>query len=214
MELHNTITDLERQIITLKEENSRFNSTEKDTSEKMEETYQSVKAQYNKTIQQLENEKKSLEEALKLANDGKVDESIKTQLIEAENNVAKILKLEKQIKELEDDIEDAKNEQEELRKKYNAKLQKERDKLDDLTSKNEQLQDDFKRTKDELTNHKKELNRKSKSIGLIQEILSAPKTGAKEIQKLYRAIDTFESFLKGPFLDCYSYLFEKHVFDV
>lgn len=250
--LQNMMADLEKQISSLKEENSKLlsDSQEKDKAiaEKIKETEESVRNQYDQLIQRFKGENKRLDEALKLATEGKINESIKMQLLEAEKSASNILELErdldelrqkhnsliqetgplcqdlertkaecskltKKIKELEEEVEDAEEEQESLEKKLKAKgveLQEMNVELDKSTRENKQLRSDLELRENELANRIDELKRKSRSIEFVQEILSAPETGAKDLKDLYRSIDFFESFLRGQFMDCNAYLYNTY----
>ena len=72
------------------------------------------------------------------------------------------------------------------------------------------MQTDLKQREDELADRIEELKRKSESIEFVQEILSAPETGAQDVKALYRSIDFFESFIKGQFMDCNAYLYNTY----
>lgn len=217
----NTIAELEKQASFLREENTRLQSdcNEKDkvAAEKIKETEKSLKSQYDNIIQQTKEENNRLDKALKLAIEGKLDESVKMQLIEAEKSAAKIHEMDKEhsrlikeVKRLENEIEEAEEEQESLERKLKAKgreLQEVTEKLDRSGRENKHLHDELEQSQNELTNRLDELKRKNDSIEFVQEILSAPETGEENIQNLYRTIDIFESFLRGRFMDCNAYLY-------
>ena len=208
-------------IKSLREENARLQSdcNEKDkvAAEKIKETEKSLKSQYDNIIQQTKEENNRLDKALKLAIEGKLDESVKMQLIEAEKSAAKIHEMDKEhsrlikeVKRLENEIEEAEEEQESLERKLKAKgreLQEVTEKLDRSGRENKHLHDELEQSQNELTNRLDELKRKNDSIEFVQEILSAPETGEENIQNLYRTIDIFESFLRGRFMDCNAYLY-------
>lgn len=48
------------------------------------------------------------------------------------------------------------------------------------------------------------------SLDFIQEILSAKEISTEDTQKLYKRINTFESFVKGSYLDLNSYLYNSY----
>ena len=207
-----------------------------------------LKENYDKLISQIQEEKINLENALNLAREGKIDESISAQLYEAKAALSKVSvlnneienlkqskkelldkqeplildlakykedcdKLSKKVKKLEDEIEDAEEEQEALEKKLKAKtneLQTVNDELDNEKKITKNLQNDLQNRTNELASTTEELNKKSDSIEFVQEILSAPETGANDVKALYKAIDFFESFLRGQFMDCNAYLYNTY----
>ena len=250
--LQNVIQDLEQRINSLKEENTgmyqAMAEAENTTASRIKEAEQILEDKYEQLLQRVKNENAHLDSALKLATEGKIEESIQEQLREAEKSIVAIRemeaqlvqlradhatllkeketllqdkesataecgKLSKQIKMLEDDIEEAEEEQEALEKKLKAKgreLQEVNEELDKSNRDNKRLQSDLEQRDNELANRIEELKRKSNSIEFIQEILSAPETGAQDVKAMYKAINFFESFIRGQFMDCNAYLYNTY----
>ncbi len=215
---------------------------------KLQESERALKEKYDILLQKIKEENLRLDSALKLATEGKIDESIKAQLASAEKSAltikemenelsslreqhasliaeketlrasfeesnAECSKLNKKIKKLEDEVEEAEEEQAELEKKLKGKtqeLQESREELEKFGRENKRLQSDLKQKEDELATRIEELKRKSGSIEFVQEILSAPEAGARDVKALYKSIDFFESFLKGQFMDCNAYLYNTY----
>ena len=211
------------------------------------ESEKTLKENYDRLISQIQEEKINLENALNLAREGKIDESISAQLNEAKAALSRVSilnneiedlkkskkelldkqeplmldlakykedcdKLSKKVKKLEDELEDAEEEQEALEKKLKVKtneLQTVNDELDNEKKITKNLQNDLQNRTNELASTTEELNKKNDSIEFVQEILSAPETGTKDIKALYKAIDFFESFLRGQFMECNAYLYNK-----
>lgn len=252
LELQNAIQELERMNSSLKAENSKLQSSvsayDETSKTKIKEAEQTLKEKYEKLLQGIKDENSRLDSALKLAAEGKVDESIIIKLKEAEKSAAVIKdlegqleelrrqhglliqeqeplradidrvkaecsKLSKQVKKLEDDIEEAEEENEAIEKKLKTKtqeLQAVNDELDKSTREKKHLQSELEQRENELENRIDELKRKNGSIEFVQEILSAPETGAQDVKAMYRAIDFFESFIKGQFMDCNAYLYNTY----
>lgn len=210
--------ELEARKNSLEEEKmnlvSKCHEQEESASQKILAAEANVKAQYDELMKKVKEENAHLEKAVKLAAEGKIDESIyeplRHQLEDSKTECAKLIK---KIKQLEDDIEEAEDEQEALNKKLKTKgveLQEANEHLDTLNREIKQLRDDLEKKEFELTNRIDELRRKSESIEFVQEILSASETGAKDVTALYKAIDFFESFLCGQFMDCNAYLYNTY----
>lgn len=244
-----TISALEHQNTTLKEDNKRLYAEIQENNlalaNKIKDAEEAVKREYDILLEQIKEENHRLDSALKLAAEGKIEDSIKAQLLEAEKTAKRLLemeenldtlrlqheslqkesaplrdeleasksecsKLNKKIKKLEEDLDEAEEEQESLEKKLKVKgteLQEANETIDKSSREIKQLHLDIEQLDNELTNRIDELKRKTGSIEFVQEILSAPETGAEDVKKLYRSIDFFESFLRGSFMDCNAYLF-------
>lgn len=187
---------------------------EKAANQKIAEAEANVKAQYDELIERIKEENARLENALKQAAEGNVDEAIYEPMRRSlEESKSECTKLIKKIKKLEDEVEEAEDEQEALEKKLKSKgaeLQEVNDQLENSLREIKSLRADLEQKEAELANRIDELKRKSGSIEFVQEILSAPETGAEDVKKLYRAIDFFESFLRGQFMDCNAYLYNTY----
>ena len=165
-----------------------------------------IESKYKALLKEANEQCAQLDEQLKNAIDGKIDNSFKEQLAQTEKLKKKIKDLEEEIEENEDDISD-------LKKKLHLKD-------DDIAELQNNLKTEQKNTnclKEELSslrqtldNKLEELTIKMESLDFIQEILSAKEISTGDTQKLYKRINTFESFVKGSYLDMNSYLYNSY----
>ncbi len=126
---------------------------------------------------------------------------------------AKCETMTKKIKKLEDEIDDAEEEQEALEKKLKNKtseLQESQDQLDKSNRENKRLAENLSQREDELANKIEELKRKNESIEFVHEILTAKEPSGQNIKKLNQSINYLESFIKGQFMDCNTYLYNTY----
>ena len=122
---------------------------------------------------------------------------------------AECLALDKKVKKLADDLEEAEDEQDELRDKIskkNKELQASKDELDEAERAKSKLKNELEERERELSDKINELKLKGSSIEFIQDILTARPSSQEDIKKLYKNIDFFESFIKGQYLDCVSFI--------
>lgn len=218
------VSDLEKQVESLRLENdalgSKLSETEDAVHDMLRKKEKVLKSEYEALLQQIKDENARLDAALKLASEGKIEESVQLQLLEAEKATktitdlsVKLKKLRTQYTELEEELDDAKDEQADLKKKLKSKtleLQSANEDLDKSTRDNKHLKSEIEQKDRELASRLDELSRKSESISFVQAILSARETGAQGIKALYRSIDFFESFLRGQFMDCNAYLYNTY----
>ena len=188
-------------------ENERLKTKLAETEKKLtnsvdlENELDKIESKYKALLKEANEQCAQLDEQLKNALDGKIDNSFKEQLAQTEKLKKKIEDLEEEIEENEDDISD-------LKKKLHLKD-------DDIAELQDNLKTEQKNTnclKEELSslsqtldNKLKELKIKMESLDFIQEILSAKEISTEDTQKLYKRISTFESFVKGSYLDLNSY---------
>ncbi len=176
----------------------------------------------NTTIQiaQLTEQKKKADKMLSEAQDriSTLTEQLKTAIAKGEvnpnnSNLEDINKLNKKIKELENELDDAEDELADAEKKlknkaseFSALNQKHDELLLDLKVKTREIAE----IREELKNKQEELNIKMKSLGFVQEILSAKVSQTEDIVQLNKSIDLFESFVKGQFTDLVSFLLKAN----
>ncbi|BBA28486.1 dynamin family protein [Prevotella melaninogenica] len=193
-------------------ENERLKTKLAETEKKLtnsvdlENELDKIESKYKALLKEANEQCAQLDEQLKNAIDGKSDNSIKEQLAQTKELKKKIEDLEEELEENEDDISDLKN------------------KIDSKKKENEELQENLRKEKKQTTNLReelssarqaleekvKELKIKMGSLDFIQEILSAKEISTEDTQKLYKRINTFESFVKGSYLDLNSYLYNRY----
>ena len=193
-------------------ENERLKTKLAETEKKLtnsvdlENELDKIESKYKALLKEANEQCAELDEQLKNAIDGKIDNSFKEQLAQTEKLKKKIEDLEEEIEENEDDISD-------LKKKLHLKD-------DDIAELQDNLKTEQKNTnclKEELSSLSQtlddkleELKIKMGSLDFIQEILSAKEISTEDTQKLYKRINTFESFVKGSYLDLNSYLYNSY----
>lgn len=161
-----------------------------------------IELKYKDLLKEANEQCTQLDEQLKNAIEGKSDDSIKEQLAQTKELKKKIEELE----ENEDDISDLKNKIESKNEEYNellGNLRKEKKKTTNL-------EDELSSARQALEEKVEELKIKMGSLDFIQEILSAKEISTEDTQKLYKRINTFESFVKGSYLDLNSYLYNSY----
>lgn len=165
-----------------------------------------IESKYKALLKEANEQCTHFDEQLKNAIEGKSDDSIKEQLAQIKELKKKIEDLEEELEENKDDISDLKN------------------KIDSKKKENEELQENLRKEKKKTTNLGEELSSarqaleekvgelkiKMGSLDFIQEILSAKEISTEDTQKLYKRINTFESFVKGSYLDLNSYLYNSY----
>ena len=192
-------------------ENERLKTKLAETEKKLtnsvdlENELDKIESKYKALLKEANEQCAQLDEQLKNAIDGKIDNSFKEQLAQTEKLKKKIEDLEEEIEENEDDISD-------LKKKLHLKD-------DDIAELQDNLKTEQKTTnclKEELSSLSQtlddkleELKIKMGSLDFIQEILSAKEISTEDTQKLYKRINAFESFVKGSYLDLNSYLYNS-----
>lgn len=161
----------------LEETKSAIASSEQKIKE-IKNKYEALLLEANKKVQ-------DLDEQLKLAVDGKTDESIKNQLAEVDN-------LKKQIKDLEDENEELEDDLDSYKKRLKSKEQNFSDlqiEFEKLSRERKQLQEELQSVSNQLDSKVKELNLKMESLSFVQEVLSAKKTSDESIIKIHSMID-------------------------
>ena len=170
-----------------------------------------LKQKYEKLLNEANDQCQVLDKKLKIAMEGKIDESVKEQLEEAE-------KVKKKLKNLEDEIEEIEDERDSFKKKYNVQkgemdvLQEQFDKIsrekkiaqEELNTAQKELQN----TMDELKEKMKEIDLKKDSLSFIQEILTAKISSDKSIIGLYNTIDGIIDFVSTELKDAVCRIYE------
>ena len=165
-----------------------------------------IKAKYESLLKETNAQVSKLDQQLKSALDGKLDDSIKDQLANTE-------KLKKKIKDLEDELEEAEDDLSDAKKKLKTKDSDIADLQDNLIREQKTakgLREELSSVKQLLEDKLAELQLKMGSLEFIQEILSAKEICTSDTNKLYKNIDFFESFVKGQFTDLNSYLYSTY----
>ena len=165
-----------------------------------------IEAKYKSLLAEANAQIKKLDEQLANSLNGKLDETVKAQIADAEA-------LKKKIKDLEDELEEAQEDAEDYKKKWKKTqtevqdLQGERDKL---SSSNKELTSKLDKTIEELNERKKELELKMSSLAFVQEVLNAPRANSADLVKLYDKIDDVTDYIYNDFYDSVKELFQRN----
>lgn len=177
----------------------------KEKVESQSKKEEELRQKYENLLAEAKEQCSVLDSRLKDALDGKIDDSIKAQLAEAD-------KLKKKIKDLEDELEENEDDIAKLKKTIKTKDSDLSELQDTLTKSHKELkhlQDNLSDVQRELDEKLEELQLKINTLDFIQEILSAPEVTTADTTKLKRNIDDFESFVKNQYFDIMSYLFQQ-----
>lgn len=189
------ISELTSENASLLSKLSESENKVKKISQDSEKTIDDVKERYKTLLNETQEQCKKLDKQLKNALEGIMDESIKEQLAEVEQLKKKIIDLEEEIEEKEDDVSILKKK---IRNK-DSDLSDLQDSLDKERRSSKELNEELSSVKDQLNEKVEELKLKMGSLAFLQEILSAKEISTKDIAKLNKNIDFFESFVKGQF---------------
>lgn len=193
-------------------ENERLKTKLAETEKKLtnsvdlENELDKIELKYKALLKEANEQCAQLDEQLKNAIDGKIDNSFKEQLAQTEKLKKEIKDLKEEIEENEDDISNLNNKIESKNEEYNELLGNLRKEKKKTTSLGEELSS----ARQALEEKVEELKIKMGSLDFIQEILSAKEISTEDTQKLYKRINTFESFVKGSYLDLNSYLYNSY----
>lgn len=176
-----------------------------------EKKAEDIKGKYEELLDEANNKVKELDEQLKAAVEGHIDDSIKEKLADVE-------KLKKKIKQLEDENEEFEDDLDSCKKKLKAKETEFSDlqaDFDKLTREKKQLQEDLDKKSNELEEKAKALELKIQSLTFIQEVLTAKKSNDASISSLYSKIDNISDFIGGELKDtvCGIYNLNKDTYD-
>ena len=131
-----------------------------------------IKVKYEGLLNEANSKAKDLDEQLKAALEGHIDDSIKEKLADVEKLKKKIKQLEDENEEFEDDLDSCKKKLKTKESEFST-LQ---EKFDNLTRERKQLQEDLTKKSDELEEKAKALELKIQSLTFVQEILTAKKS--------------------------------------
>lgn len=165
-----------------------------------------VEAKYKSLLAEANAQIKKLDEQLANSLNGKLDESVKAQIADAEA-------LKKKIKDLEDELEEAQEDAEDYKKKWKktqAEVQDLQGERDKLSSSNKELTSKLDKTLEELNERKKELELKMGSLSFVQEVLNAPVTSSADLVKLYDKVDDVTDYVLNDFHHCVTELFQPN----
>ena len=185
-----------------------------DLSSDSEDRIRAIESKYKALLEEANQQCLQLDQQLKNATRGGVS------IPPAQEQSALVAELKKKISKLEDDLEDFEDEIEDLKKD----LSKSKDKVTSKEQENERLNKELEKCKEEgeeleqklssvrdsLADKIEELNSKMESLNFIQEILSAKELSTDDVNKLYKRIGAFESFVKGPYLDLNAHLYSNY----
>lgn len=202
------------QLSELNSENEglKLKLAEAEKNAKTAETYAAnkadeIKEKYEALLKEANGQVEKLDKQLKNALDGKLDDSIKEQLADAE-------KLKKKLKDLENELEEAADDLSDVKKKLKNKdadiadLQNHLDKEQKVTK---ELSADLSSVKATLEEKMEELKLKMGSLDFVQEILSAPETSRSDVKQLENNIAEMKSFALGQLMDCYATLKDGYI---
>lgn len=156
-----------------------------------------LKAKYEKLISEANTKIAELDQQLKMATEGKIDGSAKSQLAEVD-------KLKKKIKDLEDDLEDAEDDLNSAKKKLKTKEGECNELQDQLTDEKKvctELKQNLDKALADLEDKQKELQLKVKSLLFVQEVLSAKVVSDDDVKALHAKVDNITNYVTGEMRD-------------
>lgn len=185
-----------------------------DLSSDSEDRIREIESKYKALLEEANQQCLQLDQQLKDATRGEAS------IPPAQEQSALVAELKKKISKLEDDLEGFEDEIEDLKKdlskskdkvtskeQENEKLNKE---LEKSKKEGEELEEKLSSVRDTLADKVEELNCKMESLNFIQAILSAKELSTDDVNKLYKCIGAFESFVKGPYLDLNAHLYSNY----
>lgn len=188
------LSEARTKIQELEQALAKANSTDSiDESQlkQQKEKYETLLAEANAQI-------KKLDEQLAIALEGKIDDSVKTQLAQVDS-------LKKKIKDLEDDLDEVQDDADSYKKKWKqwqSDAEALQEEVSKLNSTNTQLTDELEATKNELLDKQKELDLKMRSLSFVQEILTANSTEDANLDNLNDKVGDVFDYVIGDFYDC------------
>lgn len=213
--LRSTADRLEAENKELKQKLSEaLASRTTDSISDVEDRIRAIESKYKALLEEANQQCLQLDQQLKDATRGGA------YIPPAQEQSALVAELKKKISKLEDELEDLEDKIEDLKKD----LSKSEDKVTSKEQENEGLEKELKKCKkegeeleeklssvrDSLKEKEEELNCKMESLNFIQEILSAKDLSNDDVNKLYKCIGAFESFVKGPYLDLNAHLYTNY----
>lgn len=213
--LRSTADRLEAENKELKQKLSEaLTSRTTDSSSDVEDRIRAIESKYKALLEEANQQCLQLDQQLKDVTSGEAP------IPPVQEQSALVAELKKKISNLEDELEDLEDEIEDLKKD----LSKSKDKVTSKEQENERLNKELEKCKEEgeeleeklssvrdtLADKVEELNCKMESLNFIQEILSAKELSTDDVNKLYKRIGAFESFVKGPYLDLNAHLYTNY----
>ena len=213
--LRSTADRLEAENKELKQKLSEaLTSRTTDLSSDSADRIRAIESKYKALLEEANQQCLQLDQQLKDAVRGEAS------IPPAQEQSALVAELKKKISKLEDDLEDFEDEIEDLKKdlskskdkvtskeQENEKLNKE---LEKCKKEGEELEEKLSSVRDSLADKIEELNSKMESLNFIQKILSAKELNTDDVNKLYKRVGAFESFVKGPYLDLNAHLYSNY----
>ena len=189
--------------LKLAEVEKKAKTAEANSSSKVDE----IKTKYEALLKETNAQVSKLDQQLKNTLDGKLDDSIKEQLADAEKLKKKIKDLEDELEEAEDDLSDAKKKL----KNKDADIAELQNNIDKEQKVSKELYTELSSVKATLEEKMEELNLKMGSLDFVQEILSAPETSRSDVKQLENNISEMKSFALGQLMDCYATLKDGYI---
>lgn len=189
--------------LKLAEAEKKAKTAEANSSSKVDE----IKVKYETLLKETNAQVCKLDLQLKNALDGKLDDSIKEQLADAEKLRKKIKDLEEELEETEDDLSDVKKKL----KNKDADIAELQNTLGKEQKVSKELSSELSSVKATLEEKMEELKLKMGSLDFVQEILSAPETSRSDVKQLENNISEMKSFALGQLMDCYATLKDGYI---
>lgn len=189
--------------LKLVEAEKKAKTAEANSSSKVDE----IKVKYETLLKETNAQVCKLDLQLKNALDGKLDDSIKEQLADAEKLRKKIKDLEEELEETEDDLSDVKKKL----KNKDADIAELQNNLGKEQKVSKELSSELSSVKATLEEKMEELKLKMGSLDFVQEILSAPETSRSDVKQLENNISEMKSFALGQLMDCYATLKDGYI---
>lgn len=189
--------------LKLAEAEKKAKTAEANSSSKVDE----IKVKYETLLKETNAQVCKLDLQLKNALDGKLDDSIKEQLADAEKLRKKIKDLEEELEETEDDLSDVKKKL----KNKDADIAELQNNLGKEQKVSKELSSELSSVKATLEEKMEELKLKMGSLDFVQEILSAPETSRSDVKQLENNISEMKSFALGQLMDCYATLKDGYI---
>lgn len=189
--------------LKLAEAEKKAKTAEANSSSKVDE----IKVKYETLLKETNAQVCKLDLQLKNALDGKLDDTIKEQLADAEKLRKKIKDLEEELEETEDDLSDVKKKL----KNKDADIAELQNTLGKEQKVSKELSSELSSVKATLEEKMEELKLKMGSLDFVQEILSAPETSRSDVKQLENNISEMKSFALGQLMDCYATLKDGYI---
>ena len=181
-QLMEELQTLKKSVASLNDENSSLkesvNKQNQAAQVKLQETEESLKKKYEELLAKVQKENENLDAALKLATEGKIDDSLKQQLAASKKSVETVKELEVQLDELRKQHDELLSAQEPLR----ISLEEANAKCTSLGKKIKKLEDEVEDAEEERDDLEKKLKKKSSEL---QDSQNALDESVRENKKLH-----------------------------